>query len=205
MPNHQPSQLQPTRIERDWADRRFHRGGLALLTVAAALVGCGDMTSPRDTTFDNPVGMYQVSMVAVIGAGEGGISVTPKSIPEGYFAADIKVRVRKAKANATYVVQRAPEVGRMLNNNGVCERALGIAPWSSADTPAAAFVTFTPFGATAAATFTTSASGEGMLDFEFRAPTIPKDTKFDVMFRLVDDAAAPASVLLSQCVTVTVI
>jgi hypothetical protein len=34
---------------------------------------------------------------------------------------------------------------------------------------------------------------------------ILRDTKFDVMFRLVDDAAAPVSVLLSQCVTVTVI
>jgi hypothetical protein len=144
-------------------------------------------------------------MVAVVGVGEGGMSITPKAIPEAYFAADIKVRVRNAKPNTTYTVQRAPEVGRTLGSNGVCERALSIAPWSSTDTPAAAFITFVPFGATANATFTTSASGDGILDFEFRAPVIPKDAKFDVMFRLVDDMAAPASVLLSQCVTVTVI
>ncbi|MFN2602865.1 MAG: hypothetical protein ABR582_08950 [Gemmatimonadaceae bacterium] len=112
---------------------------------------------------------------------------------------------RNARPNATYTVQRAPEIGRALGNNGVCERALSIAPWSSTDTPAAAFITFIPNGATTSATFTTSASGDGMLDFEFCVPVIPKDTKFDVMFRLVDDMAAPASVLLSQCVTATVI
>lgn len=188
--------------------RIIHSGrsaGPAIVFAAIAIAACSDSTSPKDTTFDNPTGTYQASMVAVVGLGEGGMSITPKSIAEGYFAADIKVRVRNAKANATYTVQRAPEIGRALGNNGVCERALGISPWSSADTPAAAFMTFIPFGATTAATFTTSASGEGTLNFEFRAPTVPKDTKFDVMFRLVDDAAAPASVLLSQCVTVTVI
>lgn len=184
----------------------FHmKAGPKILLATIAAVGCSDSTSPRDTTFDNPAGTFQSSMVAVVGVGEGGMSITPKSIPEGYFVADIKVRVRKARPNATFTVQRAPEVGRTLNNNGVCERAFGISPWSSADTPAAAFLTFIPFGATTAATVTTSASGDGMVDFEFRAPTIPKDTKFDVMFRLVDDIAAPASVLLSQCVTVTVI
>jgi hypothetical protein len=177
----------------------------AILFATIATVACGDSTSPRDTTFDNPTGTYQASMVAVVGLGEGGMSITPKAIPEGYFAADIKVRIRKARANATYVVQRAPEVGRILGNDGVCERALSVAPWSSTDAPAPAFITFIPFGATTTATFTTSASGDGMLDFEFRAAVIPKDTKFDVMFRIVDDAAAPASVLLSQCVTVTVI
>jgi len=183
----------------------YRKAWPTILFATIATAACSDSTSPADTTFDNPVGTYKSSMVAVVGVGEGGMSITPKSIPEGYFTADIKIRVRNARANATYTVQRAPEIGRALGNNGVCERALGIAPWSSTDTPAAAFVTFIPFGATAAATFTTSASGDGMLDFEFRASMIPKDTKFDVMFRLVDDMAAPASVLLSQCVTVTVI
>jgi hypothetical protein len=183
----------------------YRKAGPAILFATIATVGCSESTSPGDTTFDNPTGTYQATMVAVVGLGEGGMSITAKSIPEGYFAADIKVRVRKARANATYIVQRAPEVGRALGNNGVCERALSIAPWSSTDAPAAAFITFIPTGATTAATFTTSAGGEGSLDFEFRVPMIPKDTKFDVMFRLVDDAAAPASVLLSQCVTVTVI
>lgn len=42
-----------------------------------------------------------------------------------------------------------------------------------------------------------------MIDVEFRALRILKDARFDVMFRLIDDAAAPSNVLLSQCVTVT--
>lgn len=177
----------------------------ALVIAALALAACRVSTSPRGTTFDNPIGTYQSSMVAVIGVGDGGMSITPKAIAEGYFVADIKVRVRNTKPNATYLVQRAPEIGRPGSSNGICERALSIAPWSATDTPAAAFLTFVPAGGTALATFSTSSSGEGMLDFEFRAPMILKDTRFDVMFRLVDDAIAPTSVILSQCVTVTVI
>lgn len=193
------------RIDQPRRSVLYGRTGPIILFVSLSAVACSDSTAPRDTTFDNPVGIYQASMIAVVGVGEGGVSVTPKSIPEAYFAADIKVRVRNAKPNAMYTVQRAPEIGRTASSNGVCERALGLAPWSSTDAPAAAFITFIPFGLTTEATFTTSASGEGMLDFEFRAPMIPKGTKFDVMFRLVDDTAAPVSVLQSQCVTVTVI
>lgn len=144
-------------------------------------------------------------MVAVTGIGAGGMSVTPKAIPDGYFVADIKVRVRNAKPNTTYTVQRAPEIGRTLGSNGVCERALGLAPWSSADPPAAAFITFNLPASTEPATFMTTASGDGMLDFQFQAATIPRNTRFDVMFRLLDDTTAPKAVILSQCVTVTVI
>lgn len=174
-----------------------------LIAAATFIAACTDSTSPADTTFDNPAGTYMSAMVAVVGSGEGGMSVTPKTIPEGYFAADIKVRIRGAKPNATYLVQRAPEVGRAQASNGICERALNLEPWSSTDTPAAAFLTFVPFGGTAVATIKTSATGDGMIDFEFRAAAILKDARFDVMFRLVDDAAAPTNVLLSQCVTVT--
>jgi hypothetical protein len=179
------------------------RNSPVLLIAAISLAACSDSISPVDTTFDNPAGTYMSSMVAVVGAGEGGMSVTPKIITEGYFAADIKVRIRAGKPNATYLVQRAPEVGRAQASNGICERAFNLEPWSSIDTPAAAFLTFVPFGGTAIATIKTSATGDGMIDFEFRAPMIAKDARFDVMFRLIDDAAAPSSVLLSRCVTVT--
>ena len=77
----------------------------AIMFATIATVACSDSTSPRDTTFDNPTGTFQASMVAVVGVGEGGMSITPKSIPEGYFAADIKVRIRKARANATYAAR----------------------------------------------------------------------------------------------------
>jgi hypothetical protein len=48
----------------------------------------------------------------------------------------------------------------------------------------------------------TTATGDGSIDFTFSTPNILAGTRFDVMFRLVDDAALPRSVLLSECVTV---
>ena len=186
------------------ASRYFRLGGLIAFSVAA-LAACSDSTPPLDTTYDNPTGTSTANAVAVVGPGEGGVSVTPKAIPEGYFVADIKVRLRKAMPNTTYIVQRAPEIGRAAASNGICERALGLAPWSSADTPAPSFVTFVPSGQTAPITLTTTATGDATLNFEFRAPTIPSGTKFDVMFRLINDASAPTAIILSQCFTVTVL
>lgn len=171
----------------------------------AAFTGCSDSTTTADTTYDNPIGTHTASAVAVVGPGEGGVSVTPKRVTEGYFVADIKVRLRKAMPNTTYIIQRAPEIGRALASNGICERALGLSPWSSADTPAPAFVTFVPPGQTAPVAVTTTAAGDGTTDFEFRAPTIPAGAKFDVMFRLINDGSAPTAVILSQCFTVTVL
>jgi hypothetical protein len=184
--------------------RSPHRGVLIAFSLTA-LSACSDSTTPRDTTYDNPTGTHTASAVAVVGPGEGGVSVTPKAIVEGYFVADIKVRLRKAMPNTTYIVQRAPEIGRASASNGICERALGLAPWSSADTPAPSFVSFVPSGQTTPVTLTTTAVGDGSVDFEFRAPMIPAGTKFDVMFRLINDASAPTAIVLSQCFTVTVL
>jgi hypothetical protein len=125
--------------------RSLRFGALIAFSLGAA-AACGDSTSPPDTTYANPTGTNTASAVAVVGPGEGGVSVTPKAIPEGYFDAEIKVRVRKAMPSTTYIVQRAPEIGRASASNGICERALGLAPWSSADTPAPAFITFVPSG-----------------------------------------------------------
>jgi len=62
-----------------------------------------------------------------------------------------------------------------------------------------------PTGGSTPVTVTTSSPGEGTLTFDFRAPTIPVGTRFDVMFRLLDDLSAPTSVVLSACFTVTVL
>ena len=140
-------------------------------------------------------------MTAVSGPGTGGVSVTPKAIPEGSFAADISVLIAGARPDTTYIVQRAPEIGRALGSDGVCQRALGVSPWSAADPPAPAFVTF-PLG-TGVAIVPTAANGTGTVNFEFRAPTIPAGTVFDVMFRLVDSETAPTTELRSGCFTVT--
>ena len=52
---------------------------------------------------------------------------------------------------------------------------------------------------------TTSATGEGTVTFEFKGPTVPTGTGFDVMFRLLNDVATPAGHFQSMCFTVTVL
>jgi hypothetical protein len=170
--------------------------------IATALLcsACSSSSTAPDTVI--PVGTHQSAITAVSGTGTGGVSVTPKAIPEATFAADISVLITGARPNANYIVQRAPEVGRTLGSDGICQRALGLSPWSTADPPAPAFVTF-PLG-TGVAVVPTAANRTGTANFEFRAPTVPAGTVFDVMFRLVDSETAPTTELRSGCFTVTV-
>lgn len=182
---------------------------IAFLSLPASLLcaglACGgsDSTSPQTPLI--PAGTAQAPLASADVAGSGGVSVTTKSIPEGYFDANIAVHVVNARPSTTYIVQRAPEVGRALGSDGICQRALGLAPWSSADTPAAAFLSFVLPGDTSPVTLITSASGEGMVTFEFKVPTVPAGTRFDVMFRLLNDLTAPTSIFQSACFTVTVL
>ena len=148
-----------------------------------------------------PAGTHHSAIASVTGPGSGGVSVSPKAIPEATFAADISLLIAEARPNATYIIQRAPEIGRALAADGVCQRALGMAPWSASDPAAPAFITFAL--ATGPAILATAANGTGFANFEFRAPTIPAGTVFDVMFRLVDSETAPATELRSGCFTVT--
>jgi hypothetical protein len=183
-------------MKREWTFR------LAAVGVLASSIGCGKSSPTGPTAFD-PSGTYQALLSGVGWSGAGGMSVTPHSATNGTFAADFKVRLRNAKPNTTYTVQRAAEVGRVLSSDGICQRGLSLAPWSSADPPAAAFVTFLPDGTTPV-TLTTTATGDGSVDFAF-ANTIVAGTRFDVMFRVLDDVALPKSVLLSECITVLVL
>ena len=174
-------------------------------TVAAAMVvmvGCGDTgTSPSLTV--PPAGTHQAVLTASIGRGLGGVSVSPVSNATQTFEATIRVQVARAARNTTYIVQRAPEVGRANGADGICQRALGQSPWSPSDPPApgGAFVTFAPAGPPI--TLTTDASGNGSVEFRFAVAVIPAGAAFDVMFRLADDVAAPTTELRSTCFTVT--
>ena len=53
------------------------------------------------------------------------------------------------------------------------------------------------------ASFTTQPNGNGSIDFEYGTPNIVAGLAFDVMFRVVDDTAAPTAELRSGCLTVT--
>jgi hypothetical protein len=170
--------------------------GLAL--ASALTLACSSSTTAPTALV--PAGTHQSTITAVSGTGRGGVSVTPKAIPEGTMAVDISVFVTDARPNTTYLLQRAPESGRVLAADGTCQRALGLSPWSASDPAAAAFLTF-PLG-TGLATMTTAANGTGSLEFNFRSPTTPAGTIFDVMFRLVDNEMAPTTELRSGCLTV---
>lgn len=176
---------------------------LSLLAILA-VGSCTDSSITAPQAFDPP-GTHQSSLTALGGTGTGGVSVTTRAVPQGYFTADIKVRVHGAKPSTVYTVQRAPEVGRAKGSDGVCQRALGLAPWSSSDPAAPSFVTFLQPGGATPFTFTTTAAGDGSLDFTFVVPTVPAGTHFDVMFRLLDDVVAPTSIFLSGCFTVIVL
>jgi hypothetical protein len=176
---------------------------MALIGATALLMACNHNPSGPDTS-GPPEGTHQSLITAVTGGGSGGVSVSPVPIASRTFDAVIRIRVQGARANATYYVQRAPEVGRANGADGTCQRALGQAPWSAADPPAASFITFPiPTSPGPLVALTTLADGSGSIEFEFGAPGIPAGTNFDVMFRLVDDVNAPAAELRSGCFTVT--
>ena len=161
-----------------------------------ALAGCTSPTEPD--AYGVPPGTYQSELVAVVGTGSGGTSVTSVANASGGFAGTMRFRVR-AKPNTTYLVQRAADLMRAGTDDGVCQRADGLPPWSPADLPfGPAFVTFPTPSAGPLVTFTTNGQGEGSLDYNFDTPQITRGTRFDVKMRLVDDENAPTSDLRSR-------
>jgi hypothetical protein len=176
----------------------------APLTACTLLVACSSVTSP--TELEPPPGAYRSVFAALKGeTGFAGISVTPKAIPEGTFTADIRIRVKGLKPNATYLVQRAQEGvgGRPLGGDGICQRSLSLFPWSSSDAAALSFQTVPLPNTGPLIRVTTAANGDGSLDFEFRTLMILAGTTNDVMYRLVDDEVAPTTELRSACMTIT--
>jgi hypothetical protein len=137
-----------------------------------------------------------------VGSGSGGTSVTSVANAAGIFAGTMRFRVR-AKPNTTYLVQRAADLGGPGGDDGVCQKADGLPPWSD---PAVgpAFVTFPrPFEGELLL-LTTDSRGEGARDYEFETPQIKSGTRFDVRMRIVDDETSPTSDLRSGCMTIVV-
>jgi hypothetical protein len=173
------------------------------LLIGACSSSTSSPTSP--THLEPPPGTYRSAFTSVMGeTGFAGISVTPKAIPEGTFTADISIRLVGLKANTAYLVQRAQEGvgGRPLGGDGICQRSLSLFPWSSSDAPALAFQTVPLPSSGPLITVTTAANGDGSLDFEFRTLMILAGTSNDVMYRLVDNDAAPTTEFRSACLTI---
>jgi len=178
-------------------------------TLGAGLLALAGCTSPSepDPFGEPPPGTHQSSLFAVVGTGTGGTSVTSIANAGGGFAGTMRFRVR-AKPNTTYLVQRAADLGRTGVDDGVCQRAEGLPPWSPADPPfpGSAFVTFPrPLNLTGPlVVVTTDSRGEGSLDYSFDTPQILRGTRFDLKMRLVDDEDAPTSDLRSGCMAIVV-
>ncbi|HEY7566508.1 MAG TPA: hypothetical protein VH762_03000 [Gemmatimonadaceae bacterium] len=148
-------------------------------------------------------------LVALFGQGMGEIKATrvPHPTTAGNFAVHIEVKVRGAKANTGFQVQRAaegfgaaPPAGFDIATltDGSCQRGLAMAPWSAITPAPVYFSSFVDQG-TGSPILTTNASGEGQADFG-QALTFPLPA-FDVVFRLVEVGAAPKAVLQSSCTT----
>ena len=186
---------------------------LGVLTVSIELAACSNPAAvpSAPSSAPSPVGALSSSssisgthgqpLMPVRGAGYGIVNVTPTAAVEGSFSAQITVNVHGAPPNTTFYVQRAPEVGRPNNADGICQRAAGEAPWGQ---PAPNFVTF-PLPATGPlVVLQTSDGGAGSVHIDFTAPTIIDGTAFDVMFRLVDNLTSPSNELRTGCFTVSV-
>jgi hypothetical protein len=152
-------------------------------------------------------GTHGQKLSAVRGQGAGIVNVTPTAAAVG-FSAEITVNVHAATPNETFYIQRAPEVGRPLGNDGICQRASGVWPWEQPNSagfpPAPAFVTFPRPLAGDVKTLTTDAEGAGDAHFDFNLPALADRTEFDVAFRLINSLAAPTTDLRTECFTVTV-
>jgi hypothetical protein len=197
---------------------RFHvRFGMAIGASLFALA-CGRTESPTgpQANLSRPLASQAVDsngasqsvltthaerLEAVIGVGSGVVNVTPTAAVDGSFSAQINVNVHDAPPNTTFYVQRAPEIGRPNGADGICQRAAGESPWGP---PAPNFVTFPLPAAGPLVTLQTSEGGAGAVHIDFAAPTIADGTRFDVMFRLVDDLTSPTNDLRTGCFTVTV-
>ena len=189
---------------------------LALGIVSSSFVAaCGSQpdipTAPSSpqSALPRPSGLVSNSLsatharvlTAVLGVGSGIVNVTPTAAVDGSFSAQINVNVHGAPPDTTFYVQRAAEIGRPNSADGICQRAAGEAPWGP---PTPNFVTFPLPAAGPLVTLQTSSGGAGSVHIDFGASTILDGTRFDVMFRLVDDLTSPLNELRTGCFTVTV-
>jgi hypothetical protein len=151
-------------------------------------------------------GTHGQSLSAVTGRGAGIVNLT--SIPgDAGLTVQVTVNVHQTAPNATFYIQRAPEIGRPLGNDGICQRATGLWPWeqpnSAGFAAAPEFVSVPRPLPGDLKTVTTDADGSGSTHFALNFPTIPDGTVFDVQFRLIDSLIAPTTNLQTGCFTVT--
>jgi hypothetical protein len=150
---------------------------------------------------------HGLRLAPVSGQGDGTVNftVTPGTIG---FSVNVTANIHGATPNTTFYISRAPEVGRPLSNDGICQRANGVWPWEQPNSigyaPAPAFVLFPRPLAGDPKTLTTDTNGSGSAHFAFDLPTLADGTIFDVEIRLADSLSVPTTDLRTDCFTATV-
>jgi hypothetical protein len=198
-------------MRRSWA-----KTSLVLFTQVVAFSGCSSATGPDESTcyVEPPSGLAQATLYRVSGpgtCGTGGTSIT--TTPNGgTMSATMKFRVRGAKPNTVYFIQRAAEFPvNSSSADSVCQRADGQAPWTPGSFPGQTWVTFPlPYADQGPVkTLTTDAAGDASIDFVFLSPQIAAGTIFDLAMRIVDsdvgDTAGVTSELRSGCMKIQVL
>lgn len=179
---------------------------LALLAVlAVSLIAAGPVAAHDWDGHDADGGLLH-RLASTTGHGHGILFFNSVSGQTG-LSVQVAVVV-KAAPNTTFYIQRAPETGgRPLSNDGICQRANGLAPWDNPNTAGfpvvPAFVTVPLPLTSPIQTVTTGAHGWGTTYFALNFPAIADGTVFDVEFRLVDSLTAPTTDLRTECFSVT--
>lgn len=145
------------------------------------------MASPEAALGVGGTETHAIQLAAVLGTGSGAVNVTPTAEDQGTFHVQGQVHIVGAAPNTTYLVQRAPDL------NVADPTCTG--PWISFPVPNAGPMV----------TLTTSPAGAGAAHFELGVGgAFTSETPFNVRFRLIDNLQNPASILMSDCVTVVV-
>jgi hypothetical protein len=174
-----------------------------LAAAVLAILGCHSATDPTPPCYVAPIEGNPFSTLSRVSGpgtcGTGAVSVTSLPNADHTFSAVLRFRVLGAKPSTKYYAQRAADFGRALSDDGICQRADGLAPWGDAPD----FITFPIPFAGDKFTLTTDASGDASQDFNYNS-IIPAGTHFDVEMRVVDNETTPTSELRSGCMRVIV-
>jgi hypothetical protein len=158
--------------------------------VAIVGIGCDGGASVASVAYDQP-DRIQSPLRDSNGNELGNIKVNAIAGPG--LTAEIVIHLEGATPNTTYALSRSGDAFRALNDDGICQRALGLSPWGPSDPPAPQWVPFPN-------TLTTDDTGGGKVDFTFSTPNPAFDGyTYDIEFRVT----GPEGNLLSDCMTYT--
>ena len=163
----------------------------AAMTLAGLLGSCQNETTAPGR-ISSSTSSLEMALSSVQGSGSGKITISPVSGTSG-FSARASVELMGVLPNSLFHLQQAPEVGRPLSDDGVGERAAELWPWQQPNSPG--FAEAPPFleglrsDQGLPITIVTDGEGNGRTEFTYNGPTLSPNSRFDVVFRIVEDSS----------------